>query len=694
MQSRLCRLSTLAALGALMPCLAADAPRPLLQPAEHTRSLKARDATAERSGDHLRIRFGTNQQWPGVTLKGPPGGWDWSAYTAITLVVKHAAGGPAHVGCRLDSPLPDGKTASAQAGADLSPGQTVTLHVSLARMPPPALAGKLFGMRGLPGGFAAKGGINPERLSEMILFVRKPRQPVTLEFAAVRPGAAADRPPADVTRLFPMIDRFGQYVHRDWPGKLRDVAELAQRRDSEDAELKKQPQPDHWNRYGGWEGGPQLEKTGFFRAEKHEGKWWLIDPEGRLFWSHGVDCVRPGAETPITDRKHWYADLPRPGEPLAAFYGKGYWAPHGYYQDRPKPFETYDFLAANLFRKYGAEGGETFADRTQRRLRAWGVNTIGNWSDPKVYRLRRTPYVTTVNADGPRLEGSSGYWGKFHDVFDPRFRAGLRKRMAGEKATSAGDPWCLGYFVDNELSWGEELSLATGALASAADQPAKRAFVEDLRTKYESIEALNRAWGTRHADWDALLKTRTLPNPAKARADLEAFATKTAEQYFRICREAVKEVAPQQLYLGCRFAWANERAVRAAAKFCDVISYNLYRDSIADFRLPAGIDRGVIVGEFHFGALDRGMFHTGLRPVATQRHRADAYRNYLHGALANPAIVGTHWFQYYDQATTGRGDGENYQIGFLDVTDTPYPETVAAVREVGHSLYALRAGKR
>ena len=41
--------------------------------------------------------------------------------------------------------------------------------------------------------------------------------------------------------------------------------------------------------------------------------------------------------------------------------------------------------------------------------------------------------------------------------------------------------------------------------------------------------------------------------------------------------------------------------------------------------------------------------------------------------------------------TTGRPlDEENYQIGFVDIADTPYPETVAACRQVGYGLYALR----
>jgi hypothetical protein len=143
--------------------------------------------------------------------------------------------------------------------------------------------------------------------------------------------------------------------------------------------------------------------------------------------------------------------------------------------------------------------------------------------------------------------------------------------------------------------------------------------------------------------------------------------------------------------LGCRFAWVNDRAAQAAAKYCDVIAYNLYKRDIAEFRLPAGIDKPVIVGEFHFGALDRGLFHPGLQRTANQQERAAMYKSYVQGALRNPAIVGTHWFQYGDQATTGRGDGENYQIGFLDICDTPYPETIAACREVGSAMYAYRA---
>jgi hypothetical protein len=472
--------------------------------------------------------------------------------------------------------------------------------------------------------------------------------------------------------------------------------DLRRQREAEQKDLKEHPGAKGWDMYGGWLDGPPLRATGFFRVQKYQRRWWLIDPDGSLFWSHGIDCVRAtSGATPITDRTHYFEPFPAAGTPESKFLGQQTWAPKGYYQRfQGKPFETYNFTGVNLLRKYGPQWSAAFAQLAHTRLSSWGMNTIGNWSDPDVYLLRKTPYVVNCSPSGRdvrQLEGSTGYWGKFPDVFDPGFRSSLRRALDQERGKSAGDPWCLGFFVNNELGWGDETSLAVAALASPADQPAKQAFLSDLKSKYTGIEQLNGVWGTKHASWNGLSAATDPPDKQKAGEDLKAFYTRLAEEYFRTCREEVQRAAPNQLYLGCRFAWVNDRAAQAAAKYCDVIAYNLYKREIAEFRLPAGIDKPVIVGEFHFGALDRGLFHPGLQKTANQQQRAAMYKSYVQGALRNPAIVGTHWFQYGDQATTGRGDGENYQIGFLDICDTPYFETIAASRDVGYSMYAYRA---
>ena len=167
-----------------------------------------------------------------------------------------------------------------------------------------------------------------------------------------------------------------------------------------------------------------------------------------------------------------------------------------------------------------------------------------------------------------------------------------------------------------------------------------------------------------------------------------------SEKYFSTVAGVLKEELPNHLYLGCRIAWGTDVIYRAAARYCDVVSVNIYsRAPVRD--LPAGADdKPMINGEFHFGALDRGMFHTGLVATRDQGERARCYRDYVNACLDHPRFVGTHWFQWQDQPLTGRSDGENYQIGFLSVTDTPYPELVKAARAVGATMYARRWGRK
>jgi len=649
-------------------------------------------AKAAGANTGLRVATGHHQPWPGITLPAPAGQWDLSAHAQVTLTLTNQGTNSVTVFCRVDNPGADGTDHCVTRSLALAPGQEGRLSVSLKRAADDTLGGKLFGMRGYPVGPDGSGTVNPSHITQLVVFVSKPSADHLFEIHDVRATGAYQPPTAwitDAEPFFPFIDTFGQYRHKAWPGKVESLADLKARREAEAKDLARLPGPKDWDKFGGWAAGPQLKATGFFRAEKVQGKWWLVDPDGRLFFSHGIDCVRMLDATPIDGRVTWFADFPGDQPEFAGFRSLGY-PFKGHYAG--SSVVCFSFAGANLLRKYGPDWRETYPRLIQQRLRSWGLNTIGNWSDDGVDRLRLTPYTDSIGSERAlRIAGSGGYWGKFPDVFDPGFVDALRRAMAAKRGDSAGDPWCLGYFCDNELSWGDDLSLALGALQSPAGQPAKQRFVADLKAKYASIEKLNQAWGTQHASWAALLQSRQAPDRAKANDDLAAFYTHTAEQYFRTVREVIKAVAPNQLYFGCRFAWVNARAAAAAARYCDVVSYNLYQPNVAHFTFNGGADVPLIIGEFHFGALDRGLFHTGLVPVATQQARAEAYQAYVRSALHHPQFVGCHWFQYGDEPTTGRiWDEENYQIGFVDVADTPYAETIAASREVGERLYGKR----
>jgi len=644
------------------------------------------------SGPMLRVATGHREPWPGVTIKAPDGRWDLTAFAQLVAAVRNPGTVPVTLHCRVDNPGADGTSHCVTRSVTVAAGGTNLLQADLRRASDSRMGGKLFGMRGYPVASGGPGTIDPANVTQILVFVSKPQVELVFELGEFWATGRHIPPTAwitDADPYFPLIDTLGQYRHKAWPGKTPGVAGLAAQRQAEAESLAAAPGPRDWNRYGGWASGPHLEATGFFRVQKQAGKWWLIDPEGRLFWSHGIDCVRMLDTTPIEERGDWFADFPGDQPDFAEFLGSGY-ALKGHYAGRsPKCFS---FAGANLRRKYGAEWRRVYPDVVHQRLRAWGLNTIANWSDEGIRLMRRTPYTDTIGSSrARRIEGSEGYWGKFPDVFDPAFREDLRRQMALKAGKSAGDPWCIGYFSDNEMGWGDDVSLALGALASPADQPAKRELLDDLRAKYGEIGKLNAFWGTAHESWDALATSVETPDRRKAGDDLQAFYTKAAERYFSTIRDVIKEVAPHQLYLGCRFAWGNDRAAAAAAKFCDVVSYNLYQRSVADFRFNGNADVPLIIGEFHFGALDRGLFHTGLVPVEDQASRARAYRDYVRGALRHRQFVGCHWFQYQDEPTTGRiYDEENYQIGFVDIADTPYIETVRASRAVAEEMYSLR----
>ena len=100
----------------------------------------------------------------------------------------------------------------------------------------------------------------------------------------------------------------------------------------------------------------------------------------------------------------------------------------------------------------------------------------------------------------------------------------------------------------------------------------------------------------------------------------------------------------------------------------------------------------MIIGEYHFGTVDRGMAQS-LWQVNSQEERGVAYRYYTERAYAHPGLIGTAWFQWADQDLLGRRDGENYNCGFVDVTDRPYQHLVKAVSETSERLFDIHSGK-
>ena len=684
------------------------------------RDVRGQDgATFSLTNGLLTVTTRPSDKYPGVAIRGD---WDLSACGEIevefvnggiwgqyTVRLLNAGGSPAGKGCYIGK-LPI-KGEKHKICSQIFPPPLPHWSETLAKLTRvrtwalPYLVWMPLPEEGSAVWSAGKGGVrvatlDPKTVKEVAVYINTPKLPhVWSVKRIVAKGAprTAENVPAFArmtpAEFFPCIDEYGQFRHREWPDKVHSDADFAIQRAKEEKDLAAHPGPKGWDKWGGWADGPQLPKTGGFSTTKWNGKWWIVDPDGHLWWSHGPVRVTPsGATTALDGHEDWFARLPKPDEPEAAFYSTRDELLFPYYA-RWKMKKIYDFSAQNIARKYGAGWYGTWSDLAHRRLRSWGCNTIANSSDRQICLMDRTPYTDRYEIHSRPIAGHKGGWWDFCDPFDPSFRAEARRKTVEYKAQFE-DPWCFGFFVDNEHHWGQADTLALSTIKSPADQPCKKVFRARLRAKYGDIAKLNAQWKTAYRDWEDFLAVTQTPDPKAAKDDLEAFTSEIAETYYRIIREELKRAAPGKLYLGCRWAGsAPDFTVRAAAKHCDVLSYNIYRRHLRGFKLPEGVDRPVLVGEFHFGALDRGPFCPGLILLRDQNERAQVYGDYVRSALEHPQFVGVHWHQFSDQSTAGRFDGENMQVGWTDVCDTPYWETIAGIRQVGYDLYRIRAGK-
>lgn len=654
-------------------------------------------AVGVTEGKHaLRVDF-ADAAYPAFIFTSPAP-LDWSGYAGLALDVTNPGTEPVQFQVRVeDAPhTPKGPEHVAFGSGMIEAGGTASYVLRCAEK-----AALSYGMQALPPlpGMRSLSNLGTpidfHHVYSWQVYLRRPGAPQALVFDNVRtvtlPSMSLDK----------IVDSFGQYTAADWPGKLHRPEEFAARMAAEEKDLKAHAAVRDRDRFGGWAHGPKLSKSPFFRLQQLKHKWWLVDPDGHLFLSFGVNSVTTGVAVFTSGRESMFQWLPKKDEPLGKFYGRGKSMASGPTIEGP----TYDFLSANLQRKYGPDFHEPWLQTTLARLRSWGFNTVGKTSDTGLYRSGQVPYIPIVQFSGNYARVSSGhdYWGAMHDPFDPAFREAAAAQLAKLIADTRDDPWCIGYFVDNELSWGSARSndpqshygLAIGALKlAAAASPAKRAFLADLKQTYGTVSRLNAAWKTQLSSWDDFNPPYTLATPLSAgvEGDCSGFLKHFALQYFTVVRDELRRLDPHHLYLGCRFASFTPECVEAAVETCDALSFNIYQPRIDEkWDFLKTLAKPALIGEFHMGATDRGMFSPGLVEAASQRARAAMVEDYVRSVVDHPALIGCHWFRYDDEPLIGHvSNGENYCIGLVTITDTPYPELIAAFRSVLAEAYPRR----
>jgi hypothetical protein len=385
-----------------------------------------------------------------------------------------------------------------------------------------------------------------------------------------------------------------------------------------------------------------------FSIEQQNQTLWLVRPDGERFFSLGVCCVNQGASRAEFDSAN-------PG-----------YAAWQHYAD------------SNLW-----------ANATVRRLKAWRFTTVGGWSDFPGLRCCRETEIGFA----PVLHVGSTAGAPWWDMWDPKIIERMDQVARDQILPLRDDPRLIGYYSDNEIGWWNAI-LFKMTLEQAPTSGQRRRLVELLRQTYhndwsellhdfEPAPGLN-SW--QELDQHGMLFLR--PGGHGIRAERQ-FLGLLAERYYSLVHDIIRRHDRRALILGDRFqSFYYPEVARACAPYVDAVSCNLNaswndgsftRYSLETLHALTG--KPVLIGEFYMSARENRSGNRnsrGIYPVvATQKERAAGFRNTLQSLLKIPYVIGADWFQYYDEPTHGRFDGENFNFGLVDIHDRPYEALTA-----------------
>jgi len=408
---------------------------------------------------------------------------------------------------------------------------------------------------------------------------------------------------------------------------------------------------------GAWAGDDPHRDQGGFKVARADGAWWFIGPSGQRFFSVGVCVLSQGASREAYD----------PENPAYAA-----WRQH--------------------------VAPSAWADVELRRLSSWGFTTLGGWAD--LPPLRASPAQTLCITPVLHIGAAAGapWW----DMWDEANLRRMEETARAQIGPLRDDPRVVGYFSDNELGWWNA-TLWKMTLEQPSGSGQRHRLVALLRETYDGD------WKKLLADfepenatgWSQLRRGGMLflrPGGDGVRV-MRRFLGMVADRYYEIMRGLIRKNDPDALFLGDRYqSFFYPEVARASARHVDVASSNLnaHWDDGSFLRcfpetLHVLTGKPVIVSEFYAAARDNRSGNRnshGTYPVApTQAARAEVARTTL-GSLARlPFVVGADWFQFSDEPTHGREDGENFNFGLVDIHDRPYEELVEVFR-------SLDAGRR
>lgn len=378
----------------------------------------------------------------------------------------------------------------------------------------------------------------------------------------------------------------------------------------------------------------QYEATGFFRTEKIDGRWWIIDPCGHPYYDRSPACVVYEEDNEGTIKK----------------FGKN---KQGWLD-----------YSIGLLREYGFTGMGCWSSDDLN------INSTGE-KIPYTYKLNANTYFGEVKKKYPNTKLNTN---EIMPVFDKEYEEFCDESYKSLTALK-DDPYLIGYFTANELSIGASSGINALDKYLALD-PADPGCVQSYNAAWE--------WFREKCGEDA--DVSMLNNEIR-----EEFRGYVFGKFNEISSKYIKKYDPNHMTIGTRMhsaAVESKPVWQECAKYLDIISVNVYHkwDVYKHYQLFNELaDHPFIVTEYYAKSDESGGANTGGAGygVSSLKDKGLFYQTFGYGMLHNKNCVGTQWFTFRTSDINGT------DTGFVSIDYEPYSEAAELMKEFNSQIYNL-----
>jgi len=392
------------------------------------------------------------------------------------------------------------------------------------------------------------------------------------------------------------------------------------------------------SKYGG-DATVRRNATGFFRTEKINGRWNVIDPDGHPFVVAAINSFRQG-KSPNNEKA--------------------------------------------FIEKFGSI--EKWVSASIQTFQELGFNTTGSWSEiepiTQFNKSAKRPFAYTT-----QLSLLSGYAriaikqnpdrknaSILSFIMDDEFSAYCNEQTKRLEATK-NDANLLGHFSDNEIAF--------------------------MHTEFKEIVSVSNKSDKCYQAAKEWMLSKGIDETTISREQKEEFIGMLSGIYFKTVSTAIKKNDPNHLYIGSRLhssAKNNKYIFAASEPYLDILSINYYgywqpqQKDISEWEKWSS--KPFFITEFYTKAEDSGMPNISGAGwlVKTQADRGVHYQNFAIELLQAKNCVGWHWFRYQDNdpndlsADPSNNDSNK---GIVNTQYEVYDQLAEKMKKINNNKYAL-----